>query len=54
MTLTGNTNPQLIMAGELFLNLSEKAQKDVINYLIALLASEQQEFASRKKDHEKE
>lgn len=53
MTIKTSANLLLITASELFLNLSEDSQRKAVSYLSALLASEQQESASLKKDHDK-
>lgn len=52
MQFSTNANPLLIMAAELFANLSDQGQEEAVSYLIALLAAEQQELASQQKVHE--
>lgn len=52
MQFSTNANPLLIMAAELFANLSDQGQEEAVSYLTALLASEQRELASQKRVHE--
>lgn len=50
MVLKAANNHRLIMAAELFESLPTGKQQKAINYLIALLASEQQEIVLPQKD----
>lgn len=54
MIIKTATNPLLITASELFLQLSETGQEKAIDCLTNLLASEQRVSAAPAKDHGKE